>query len=99
MTVLLAILKDLLHLLVIVDMGAGAVLWAMAIRESLMMAGHTPAWRGWLTLRRPLASDYSDEYRSHRGQMRRLLLAFSAVIGIGALLIVVDHLLFKTSGC
>jgi hypothetical protein len=98
MTLLFGIARDLLHFLIIVNIGAGMVLLALGFRESFAMAADTPEWPGLFTLRRPTASSYSDQYRAHRRQMFRYGLAFLLVIGIAALLIGLDHLLFKTPG-
>jgi hypothetical protein len=98
MTLLFGIAKDLLRLLIIIDMGAAIVLLALGFRESFAMAANTPEWPGLFTLRRPTASSYSDEYRAHRRQMFRYGLAFLPAIVIAALLIGLDHLLFGTPG-
>jgi hypothetical protein len=98
MTLLFGIAKDLLHLLIIVNMGAGMVLLALGFRESFAMTACTPEWPGLFTLRRPTASSYSDEYRAHRRQMFRYGLAFLAVTGLAVLLIGLNNLLFKTPG-
>ncbi|MGC2780369.1 MAG: hypothetical protein WA418_32515 [Bradyrhizobium sp.] len=88
--------KNLLHLLMIMDMGAGMILLVLGFRESFAMAAFAPKWPGLFALRRPTASSYSDEYRTHRRQMFRYGLAFLGTIGIAVLLIGLNNLLFKT---
>ncbi len=86
MTLLRGILQDLLHFLMIVNIGAGVVIWVMGVRESLAMASHAPGRRGWFTLRRPLASELSEDYRAHRSQMMKLGVAFVTILIIEVLL-------------
>jgi len=88
-------LQDLLHFLIIVNAGAGIVIWAMALREGLMMTSNAPEWRGWLTLRRPLASELSEPYLAHRRQMIRFLLAFVVVLVVEALLALLYNQFFR----
>ncbi len=59
MTLLFSIADDLLRLMTIVDMGAGAIILAMAFRERILMASYAPEWHGWFTLRRPIVSQHS----------------------------------------
>ncbi|UFZ06947.1 hypothetical protein LQG66_11855 [Bradyrhizobium ontarionense] len=99
MMLLARMAADLLQLLTIVDMGAGAIILAMAFRERILMASEAPAWRGWFSLRRATAEEYSSAYRTHF--CRSLQYAFTTVIiiGIGAVLILLDHLVFKKPLC
>jgi hypothetical protein len=99
MTVLFAIAKDFVHLLMIINLGASAIVWAMGFRERFLVASYSPAWQGWFTLRRPVASEYSNAYRAHFRRSAVYFLAFVIMLGIGALLILLDNLLFKTAGC
>jgi hypothetical protein len=96
MTLLRGILQDLLHFLMIVNIGAGVVVWVMGIRESLAMASHAPDGRGWFTLRRPLASELSVDYRAHRHQMIKLGFAFVAILVIEVLLGLLNNLCFRS---
>lgn len=98
MNLLVRMLQDLLQFLMIVNIGAGMVIWAMAFREGLMMAGSAPEWRGWLTLRRPLASELSEDYLAHRRRMIGFLLAFVVVVGIETLLLLLNNLFFRNPG-
>ncbi len=96
MNLLVRMLQDLLHFLMIVNAGAGIVIWALGIRESLKMVCNAPEWRGWLTLRRPLASELSTSYLAHRRQMMRFGFAFVVVLVVEALLILLDNLFFRS---
>ncbi len=91
--------EDLLRLLTIVDMGAGVVYWALAFRERVLMASHAPEWRGWFTLRRVTADEYSRAYRAHFHRSLHYAFAFFIIICIAALLILLDHLFFKRPLC
>jgi len=81
----------------IINAGAGIIVWAMGIRQSLLMASNAPEWRGWLTLRRPLASELPELYLTHRRQLMRLMLAFAAVLVIEAFLALLNALFFQTA--
>jgi hypothetical protein len=97
MNLLGRMLHDLLHFLMIVNAGASIVIWAMAVRESLGMVSNAPEWRGWLTLRRPLASELSEPYLAHRRQMMRFLFAFCVLLVVEVLLILLNNLFFRNS--
>jgi hypothetical protein len=86
---------DILRFLMIVNAGAGIVIWAMGIHQSLRMASHAPMWRGWLTLRRPLASELPQPYITHRRQVIRLMLAFVGTLAIEAFLALLYTLFFR----
>jgi hypothetical protein len=97
MTLIQGILQEFLHFLTIVNIGAGVVVWVMGIRESLAMASRSPEWRGWFTLRRPLASELPEDYRAHRRQMMKLGLAFVAILIIEVLLGLLNNLCFRSA--
>lgn len=97
MSILQEALHDLLRVLTFAAWGCAVVILAMAIRLAFLRAGTLAEWRGLLTLRRPLASELSPEFHAANGQLMRLMLAFAAVLGIGALLFWLDALFFPVS--
>ncbi|GAA0028601.1 MULTISPECIES: hypothetical protein [Bradyrhizobium] len=97
MSILQEALHDLLRVLAFATWGCAVVILAMAIRLAFLRAGASPEWRGLLTLRRPLASELSWEFHAANGQLMRLMLAFAAMLGIGALLFWLDTLLLPVS--
>jgi hypothetical protein len=101
MTVLFAITKDLVRFLIIVDMGAAMIIWALGFRERFLMMGHTPEWRGWfsVSLRLSLPSKYPRAYYVHLRQSTLYGLVFLVMLGIGAPLMLLDDLFFKTAAC
>jgi len=101
MTLLFGIAGDLVHFLIIVDMGAAIILWTMGFRERFLMVSHTPEWRGWLTLslRIALPRKYPKAYYAHLRRSMLYGVAFLITISIGALLILLDNLFFKAPGC
>jgi hypothetical protein len=96
-TLVLDLLRDLLHFLMIINAGAGILIWAMGVRQSLLMVSNAPEWRGWLTLRRPLASELPEAYLRHRRQGIRLMFAFFAIIAIEAFLALLNTLFFRAA--
>ncbi|MGJ4953583.1 hypothetical protein [Bradyrhizobium sp. HKCCYLS20291] len=99
MMLLARIAEDLLRVLTIIDMGAAAIVLAMAFRERILMAGHAPEWRGLFSLRRPIASEYSASYRTHFYRSLQYAAAFTIIVGIAVVLILLDHLFFTKPSC
>ncbi|WP_316191773.1 MULTISPECIES: hypothetical protein [unclassified Bradyrhizobium] len=99
MMLLARIAEDLLRLLTFVDIGAGAIILAMAFRERILMASHAPEWQGWFSLRRPIASQYSAPYRTHFHRSLQYMAAFSLIVGIAMVLLLLDHLFFAKPLC
>ena len=81
---------DLLRVLIVADWACAVVIVLMVGRLAFLRAGAAPAWRGLLTLRRPLASELSKEFHAYNARLIRLLLALVPVLAIGALLFWLD---------
>ncbi|XUM20098.1 hypothetical protein ACRAVF_21115 [Bradyrhizobium oligotrophicum S58] len=91
--------EDLLRLLTFIDIGAGAIILAMAFRERILMAGHTPEWHGLFSRRRPLASQYSEPYRTHFHRSLQYMAAFLLIVGIAVMLLLLDDFFFTRPSC
>ncbi|MGY4512423.1 hypothetical protein [Bradyrhizobium sp. USDA 3650] len=93
----MSVLHDVVRVLIFADWGCAVVVVAMTARLAFLRAGEWPEWRGLLTLRRPLASELSKEFHAYNRQFTRLMLAFAAVLAIGAFLFWLDTLFFGPS--
>ena len=93
----MSVLHQAVRVLIFVDWGCAVVLVAMAGRLAFLRAGELPEWRGLLTLRRPLASELSKEFHAYNRQFIRLMLAFAAVLAVGAFLFWLDGQVFDAS--
>ena len=97
MSIFRELLRNLLHFLLFVDWACAVIIWVVAVRFSFVMAGEWPDSRGFLTLRRPLASEFSDRYSAASRQRNWLMLAFLPVVAIAAFLDWLDILFFRTA--
>jgi uncharacterized membrane protein len=87
--------QGFLGFLIFADFACAVVLWAMGFRLGFLMMGEIPERPSFLSLRRPLPSELSKEYYAYRRQSLRVVFAFVMVLAVGALLIWIDHLLFR----
>jgi len=89
--------RGLLQFLYFVDFACAIVLLAMGFRLGFLMMGEIPDRPSFLSLRRPLPSELSNEYYAYRRQSLRVFFAFVMTLAVGALLIWIDHLLFRAA--
>jgi hypothetical protein len=93
----MSVLHEVVRILIFADWGCVVVLVAMAARLAFLRAGEYPASRGLLSLRRPLASEFSKEYHTYNRQLIRLMLALALVLAVGAFLLWLDSLFLGAS--
>jgi hypothetical protein len=89
--------RELLHFLIFVDMACVAVLVAMGVRLEFLKAGELPERRSFLSLRRPIPNELSNEYRAYQRRFVRILFAFVILIAMGALLLWIDNSHFSAA--
>ncbi len=89
------VLRDFLHLLILVDYGCAVVLLVLGARSTFFRTGEYLDRRGSLfSLRRPLPSEFSREYYASYRRSVWLAIAFIAVLAIGTFLLWLNILIF-----
>ena len=89
------VLRDFFHLLILLDFGCAAVLFALGFQTAFFRAGEYLDRRGSLfSLRRQLPSEFSTDYYASYRRSAWLKLALFVALAIGVLLIWLDMLIF-----
>jgi hypothetical protein len=89
------VLRDFLHLLILVDYGCAVVLLVLGVRSTFFRTGEYLDRRGRLfSLRRPLPSEFSREYYASYRRSVWLAIAFIAMLAIGTFLLWLTILIF-----
>ncbi|WP_316184374.1 hypothetical protein [Bradyrhizobium sp. SZCCHNRI1003] len=95
MSVLREVLRDALHLVIFMDFGGAVVIFILGIKTQFSRMDEYLDRRGSLfSLRRPLPSEFSNEYYASYRRSVWLMAAFLAAVAIGLLLSWLDILIF-----
>jgi len=95
MSMLRDVLRDALHVLVFLDLGGAVVLFILGLKEQFSRMDEYLDKRGsLLSLRRPLPSEFSNEYYASYRRSVWLGVAFLAVAATGVFLSWLGFLIF-----
>ncbi len=95
MSMLREVLRDALHVLIFLNLGGAVVLFILGLKTQFSRVDEYFDRRGSLfSLRRPLPSEFSNEYYASYRRSVWLMVAFLAAVVIGVFLSWLDILIF-----
>jgi hypothetical protein len=87
MSVLREVLRDTIHVLIFMDFGGAVVIFTLGIKTQFSRMDEYLDRRGnFFPLRRPLPSEFSNEYYASYRRSLWLMAAFLAAVAVGVLL-------------